>query len=128
MKKEELLTLLRDPEICHEIFLIVKNCGQPSVSAARPAEPTPTEPKLTTSRLAAIKEKLQKARRIDGGIEIEIEHELKLPVGQRAAFQLVQIDAQRVESREQLVERAGLMRQSEHDAGSVRAGVDLRLF
>ena len=62
MKKEELLTLLRDPDICHEIFLMVKNCGQPSVSAARPAEPTPTEPKLTTSRLAAIKEKLQKAR------------------------------------------------------------------
>ncbi|MBQ9377404.1 MAG: DUF2225 domain-containing protein [Schwartzia sp.] len=52
MNKEELLTLLNDPDICQRIFLIVKNCGRPSAS------PTPTD----ADRLAAIKEKLQRAR------------------------------------------------------------------
>ena len=30
MQKEELLQLLHDPDICQEIFLIIKNGGKPS--------------------------------------------------------------------------------------------------
>ena len=48
MRKEELLQLLHDPDICQEIFLIVKNGGKPS---------TPSD----TNRLAAIKSQLQQA-------------------------------------------------------------------
>lgn len=33
MQKEELLQLLHDPDICHEIFLIVKNGGNPASAA-----------------------------------------------------------------------------------------------
>ena len=38
MQKEELLQLLRDPEICREIFLIMKNGGKPSVPSASGAD------------------------------------------------------------------------------------------
>ena len=48
MHKEELLHLLRDPDICREIFLIMKNGGKPSM----PAE---------SSKLAAIRSQLQRA-------------------------------------------------------------------
>ena len=47
MQKEELIQLLHDPDICHEIFLIVKNGGNP---------PTATD----LNKLAAIKAALQK--------------------------------------------------------------------
>ena len=47
MQKEELIQLLHDPDICHEIFLIVKNGGSP---------PTATD----LNKLAAIKAALQK--------------------------------------------------------------------
>ena len=47
MQKEELIQLLRDPDICQEIFLIVKNGGKP----ASPAD---------VNKLAAIKSQLHK--------------------------------------------------------------------
>ena len=34
MQKEELLRLLQDPDVCREIFLIMKNGGKPNVQAS----------------------------------------------------------------------------------------------
>lgn len=48
MQKEELLQLLRDPDICREIFLIMKNGGKPSVPSASGAD-----------KLSAIRSQLQ---------------------------------------------------------------------
>ena len=47
MQKEELLRLLQDPDVCREIFLIMKNGGKPNVQAAAPkAAPSADAEKL----------------------------------------------------------------------------------
>ena len=71
MQKEELIQLLRDPDICHEIFLIVKNGGKPASAAdlnklaalKSQIQKTGTEKKAAASgadKLAAIKAMLHK--------------------------------------------------------------------
>ena len=61
MQKEELLRLLQDPDVCREIFLIMKNGGKPNVHAAAPkAAPSSDEEKL-----ASIKNKLKKINAIE---------------------------------------------------------------
>ncbi len=55
MQKEELLHLLQDPDICREIFLIMKNGGKPSV------HPQTKTSASGTDRLAAIKNKLKQS-------------------------------------------------------------------
>ena len=48
MQKEELLRLLQDPDVCREIFLIMKNGGKPNAKAAAPkVASAPEAEKLT---------------------------------------------------------------------------------
>lgn len=68
MQKEELLSLLQDPEICQEIFGIVRNMGRPVVhqAAAAPAPKTASasaksqSPPFDMAKLAALKAMMQK--------------------------------------------------------------------
>ena len=71
MQKEELIQLLHDPDICHEIFLIVKNGGKPASASdlnklaalKSQIQKTGTEKKAAasdTDKLAAIKAMLNK--------------------------------------------------------------------
>ena len=55
MQKEELLRLLQDPDVCREIFLIMKNGGKPNVQAAAPK----AAPSSDAEKLASIKNKLK---------------------------------------------------------------------
>ena len=51
MQKEELFRLLQDPDVCREIFLIVKNGGKLNVQAAAPK----AAPSADAEKLASIK-------------------------------------------------------------------------
>ena len=61
MQKEELLRLLQDPDVCREIFLIMKNGGKPNVQAAAPK----AAPSADAEKLASIKNKLKKINAIE---------------------------------------------------------------
>ncbi len=63
MQREELLKLLRDPVVCQEIFLIMKNGGRPldSGTAAPAKAPASAAPSSDTDKLSAIRSKLQQA-------------------------------------------------------------------
>ena len=65
---------------------------------------------------------------IDGHLEVEVEHELEISVGERAALELEDVYSEVVQAGEHLAECARLMRQGEHDARFVGAGVYLKLF
>ena len=59
---------------------------------------------------------LDKLRRVDGGVKVKVEHELKVALGHGSAFKLVEIDAEGVKAREHLIERAGAVRQHHHQS------------
>ena len=59
MQKEELLRLLQDPDVCREIFLIMKNGGKPNVQAVAPKAAPKAVSSSDAEKLAAIKNKLK---------------------------------------------------------------------
>ena len=67
MQKEELLRLLQDPDICREIFLIIKNSGKPNVQTVVPKATSASKaaPASETEKLSAIKDILKKKSAIE---------------------------------------------------------------
>ena len=59
-----------------------------------------------------------------GRFDVEIEHEFKVTAGYRAALKLCEVESEDGELRDERIERAGSVRQGEHEAYSVCAGED----
>ena len=55
-------------------------------------------------------------------LQVKVEHELKLPLGEGAALQLDEVQPQGIEPGQDLVQGAGPVGQDHHEGGLVRPG------